>query len=400
MTMSLGLREWGPAELWAGWRGAIGLTSQLGDETALTHWFSKRFDVAALMVNSGSSALQLALDLLSLQYPGRNEVVLPALACPALTRVVLACGLQPRYADIAANLNTAVDELQRCLGPASLAVVMVHAYGHPADSTAIQALCQAHSVPLIDDAAQRIEPGTGLGMAGDFGIFSFAQSKSVVCGIDGSGGVLLVNSRQHLAALEQRWHELPVARQRHWAWLEFVLAPGAPRAAYYVSRWRQRGSPSQSGPARIAAIDAAIALPQLASLDSRRLHRLRLLQQYGWALAQFGIAAPQLTSPSSPDYLTRLMINVTPDQRENCRQALAARGIASRLPYRLPASLDAKACPQAVRSASELLELPLPAEWSADEITLVASSVAPFCATAPSISNTISGVAACNITGN
>jgi dTDP-4-amino-4,6-dideoxygalactose transaminase len=400
MALSLGLREWGPAELWAGLRGAAALTSQSADEAALTRWFSEGFGVPALIVNSGSSALQLALHLLSQQNLGRKEVVLPALACPALTRVVLACGLQPRYVDIAPNLNTPVDVLRRSLGPSSLAVIMVHAYGHPADSFAIQALCQTHGIALIDDAAQRIEPGSGLGTAGDFGIFSFAQSKSVVCGIDGSGGVLLVNSHRQLAALAQQWRQLPVAGRRHRAWLEFLLTPGAPRAAYYISRWRQRGATSHLGPARIAGIDAAIALPQLASLDSRRQRRLRLLQQYGLALSRFNVPTPQLTSASNPDYLTRLMINVVPEQRENCRQALAARGIASRLPYRLPTSLDVRACPQAARSAAELLELPLPAKWSADEITLAAGLVAPFCAATPTQSNTVSGAIACNITGN
>jgi aminotransferase len=337
---------------------------------------------------------------LSAQRPDRDEVVLPALACPALTRVVLACGLKPCYADIASNLNTPVDALQRCLGPRSLTIIMVHAYGHPADSAGIQALCQQRGVALIDDAAQRIEPGSGLGTAGDFGVFSFAQSKSVVCGIDGSGGVLLVNSRQHLATLEQRWRELPVAQKRRLAWLEFVLTPSAPHAAYYVSRWRHRGTALPRRPARIAGVDAAIALPQLASLDLRRQRRLQLLEQYRMALGSFGIEAPQLTSTTSPDYLTRLMVRIVPEQREICREALAAQGIASRLPYRLPAMLDGRTCPQATRSAAELLELPLPALWAVDDIALVARSVAPFCVSAPTHSNPFSGTLTCSITGN
>ena len=391
MTMRLGLRDWGQAELWAGLRGTSGLTSQAANEAALTRWFSQGFGVPALMVNSGSSALQLALQHLSDQTPGRNEVVLPALACPALTRVIAACGLQARYVDIAPDLNTSVEILAPSLGPSTLAVIMVHAYGHPADSVGISALCQQHGVALIDDAAQRVEPGSQLGTAGDFGIFSFAQSKSVVCGIDGSGGVLLVNSSRHLAALEQRWRALPVARKRHWPWLQFLLTPDAPLAAYYISRWRQRGVALPVGPARIAGIDAAIALAQLDSLESRRARRLDLLRQYGLALARFGIPAPQLAVASNPDYLTRLMINVLPAQREHCRQALATHGIASRLPYRLPAVVDAKRFPQAALSAAELLELPLSTRWSADYVTQAASCASEFCSETPSHSNNYSG---------
>ena len=392
--MRLGLRDWGPAELWAGSLGAIGFGARASSEAALTRWFSERFRTPALIVNSGSSALQLALQLLSEHSPSRSEVVVPALACPALTRSVLACGLTPRYADIGRNLNTPVSSLRACLGQRSLAVIMVHAYGHPADSAGIQALCKEYGVALIDDAAQRIEPGSGLGTAGDFGIFSFAQSKSVVCGIDGSGGVLLVNSRKFVAALEKQWADLPVARKRHWAWLEFLLTPGFPRAAYYVSRWRHLGSAVPTGPARIAGVDAAIALQQLASLDIRRHRRLQLLQHYQLALTGFGLEAPQMPSTASPDYLARLMVRVAPEQRENCRKALATRGIASRLPYRLPSALGCTAFPQATRSAAELLELPLPAKWSAKDVALVASIAAPFCVSAPSRHDTLSGALA------
>lgn len=398
--LELGLRDWGPAERWAGLRGALGLTSRTAHEAALTRWFTKGFGAPALILNSGSSALQMALQLLSAQNPNRNEVVLPALACPALTRVVLACGLKPCYADIAPDLNTPVAALQRCLSTRSLAVVMVHAYGHPADSQGIQALCKDHGVALIDDAAQRIEPGSGLGTAGDFGIFSFAQSKSVVCGIDGSGGVLLVNARRQLAALDALWQGLPVARQRSLAWLEFVLAQNSPRAAYYVARWRYLGGPPEKSPARIAGVDAAIALPQLASLSQRSQRRQQLLAEYRTALHDFGIEAPQLTQSTPPDYLTRLLVRVMPEQRDACRKALSTLGIASRLPYRLPAALDGLAYPQATRSAAELLELPLPALWSTNSIAMVARSVAPFCTRALTPSTFFSGALACNITGN
>ncbi len=381
-AMQLGLREWGFAEHWAGWSALVGIHSQARDEAAVGRWFDEAFGSTALVLNSGSSALHMALALLSEQQPRRNEVVLPALACPALTRVVLACGLLPRYVDIAPNLNTPVESIRAGMGPRSLAVIMVHAYGHRADSAGIFDLCQAHGVALIDDAAQRIEPGSGLGTAGDFGIFSFAQSKSVVCGIDGSGGVLLVHAQAHQATLKQAWLTLPLARQRRLAWLEFLLATRAARAAYYVSRLRRFGGQAPKTPARIGGIDAAIALPQLATLHARCQRRVQLLQHYRQALVNQGVEAPQLPATNRPDYLTRLMVRVVPEQRKQCREALAARGIASRLPYHLPASLAGSAFPLATRSASELLELPLPAVWAAADVDQAVRCVAPFCAPA------------------
>ena len=380
MGLRLGLREWGQRELWAGLGGALGLASQSSSEASLSDWFSSQFDRPALLLNSASSGLQIALELLAMQSPHRDEVVLPALACPALTKVIKAAGLQPVYVDIDKELNIPAQALQQGLGQRSLAVIMVHAYGHPANSEGIQAICQQQGVALIDDSAQRIDPDSGMGKSGDFGLFSFAQSKNVVCGIDGSGGVLLINSPRYLRALETRWRDLPQAHSRRLAWLEFALTPSAPKVGYYVGRIRSRLGGKTKVPARIGAVDAAIAIPQLATLDTRRQMRKKLLHQYHLAFRQFGIEAPQLERNTR--YLARLLVRIRPDVRERCRQALAAEGIASRLPYRLPASISETAYPQAALSAAELLELPLPACWTAQDIHLAARIVAPFCASA------------------
>ena len=108
--------------------------------------------------------------------------------------------------------------------------------------------------------------------------------------------------------------------------------------------------------------------------------RKKLLHQYHLAFQQFGIEAPQLDRNTR--YLARLLVRIRPDARERCRQALTAENIASRLPYRLPASISETAYPQAALSAAELLELPLPACWTAQDIHLAARTVAPFCASA------------------
>lgn len=399
MSMRLGLREWGAAELGAGLGAIFGPSRHAAREAALADWFGRQFGAAALPLNSGSSALQLALECLAARAPQRREVLLPALACPALTRVLQRCGLEPRYTDIGPDLNTPMQALAEAIGTRTLAVIMVHAYGHPADAPAIQALCRAQGVALLDDAAQRIDPAAGPGRFGDFAVFSFAQSKNVVSGVDGSGGLLLVHAREHLPAVEARWRQLTEAPRRRSAWLEFTLQPHLPTAAYHLGRWRQRGRAKGQGPGlhRIAGIDAALALAQLASLEPRRRRRLALLHAWRMALDAAGIEAPQLR-PGQDDYLARLMVRLPAARRQACRDALAALGIATRLPYPLPAALPPGACPQARRLAAELLELPLPGRWQAADIDAAAQSLARFGAgTEPT---TQEGAMACNITGN
>lgn len=379
MSVGLGLRDWGTAELAAGLRGALGLVRREHAERLLADWFSHAFGRPALVVNSGSTALCMALECLAAEGSDRREVVVPALACPAVTNAVRASGLRPVYADIADDLNTPVDSVRSCLTPNTLAVVMVHAYGHPADSAGLSTLCREAGIGLIDDAAQRIDPASGLGTAGDFGVFSFAQSKSVVAGIDGSGGVLLVNDPRHLNALRQRVGALPVARGRTGAWLEFLATGRAPRLAYRLAQWRRRGAGAQ-GPCatRIGALDAAIAERQLQSLALRLQRRRRLLQRYRTALVEAGLVAPQLGDDAEPGYLARLLVRLPLDRRDECRAALARAGFASRLPYRLAEGVDARTHPNAAHDATALLELPLPAHVDDRDMVRLAQILTPF----------------------
>jgi perosamine synthetase len=397
-SLGLGLRDWHAAEILAGLRGACGLVSRVAVERDVSQWFSRAYGRPALVLNSGTSALQLALECLKAERPGRSEVVLPALGCPALTRAVVACGLQPVYADIGADLNTPAASVAACLAPGTLAVVMVHAYGLAADCAGLTELCRDAGVALIDDAAQRVDPAAGLGTGGDFGIFSFAQSKSVVSGIHGSGGVLLLNEPRYRPAIVARHQRLSAARGRRLAWLEFLASPHAPKLAYYLARWRRALTTATDAPAHIGALDAAIAIQQLETLDERRAKRLSQLQWYGQALEAAGLEAPQLPGGRVAGYLARLLVRLPVDQRAVCRDAMHAQGIATRLPYILPGAVSARSHPSAHRAAAELLELPMPPQLTASDAQRVVATLAA-CRHTPS-NNITRRVPACSITGN
>lgn len=377
--LGLGLREWGLAELLAGLRGACGLINRLAAEQALAQWFGNAYQRHVVVLNAGRSALQMAFDCLKAEFPNRTQVVLPALGCPALTLAVRACGLQPVYADIGSDLNTPTASVKACLGPRTLALVVVHAYGFAADVGGLSALCRSAGVALIDDSAQRVDPLSGLGAGGDFGVFSFAQSKSVVSGIRGSGGVLLVNDERYLSAITARYRLLPTASGRRLAWLEFLVSPHAHGLAYYLARldWMLGGGATLV-PTRIGALDASIALQQLATLETRRGRRLTQLQWYSRALCAAGIQAPQLPSGRVAGYLARLLVRVPGDQRAACRRALHAAGFATRLPYALPEGAAADSYPEAGRAAAELLELPLSTRLTENDVQCIVATLAPI----------------------
>lgn len=406
MTVRLGLRDWGSREALAAARGVCGFVRRDAAESRLDEWFATRFGKPSFALDSGRSALILALGCLQRERPERDEVIVPALGCPALTDAVVACGLRPVYADIGDDLNTPVSAVEARLTPRTLALVMVHAYGLAADVAGLDALCAREGIGLVDDAAQRVDPASGLGTAGDFGVFSFAQSKSVVTGIDGSGGVLLANRPRHAHAIASRRAELPVPAGRLLAWLEFLVTPHSPRFAYQVARMRA-GRRAGRVPSRIAALDAGIALAQLTSLDERRTRRVRQLEWYRRALAAAGISAPQLAVRGDQPYLARLMVRVPGERRAACRHALASAGIDTRLPYALPNSVEAREFPGAVSAAFELLEVPLPADLSEEDTVLIASllrdaigEARPEPASRSNPTTNQTGTRACGITGN
>jgi dTDP-4-amino-4,6-dideoxygalactose transaminase len=84
-------------------------------------------------------------------------------------------------------------------GPPMAALVCVDLYGQCADYDAIEALCAAHHVPIIEDAAEALGATWGGRPAGAFGrlaVFSFNGNKIITT----SGGGMVVTDEPDLAS--------------------------------------------------------------------------------------------------------------------------------------------------------------------------------------------------------
>ena len=143
-----------------------------------------------LFVNSCTAALEAAV-LLSGVTAG-DEVILPSFTFVSCANAVVRAGGRPVFADIdPATFNLDPASVARQLTPRTRAIIVVHYGGRAADMDALVALASRHGIRLIEDAAH----GLGarwhhrpLGTIGDFGCFSFHQTKDVVCG---EGGALV-----------------------------------------------------------------------------------------------------------------------------------------------------------------------------------------------------------------
>lgn len=303
----------------------------------------------AYPVNFGHTAIGLALDLFRAERPERKNVLVPAYICPSVVETIAAAGLNPVPVPVGADLNLLPDAVRAALGPATLAVIAPHMFGCPARIAEIEADCRRAGVFLVDDAAQVVGERSGdrlLGSFGDVGIVSFAQSKAVVTGIRGSGGVLLVNNPALDDGVRRAWAALPPARGRAGAFADFVWnylwSRYTGNSGYYLGRLRGlfgAARPQPRSRARISNLEAAIALVQLRRLGRIRAAKLAAADAYHAALEDLpGVGMPQY-APGR--YLSRIMLTLPPEiDPAALRQALARCGVETRLGYLTPVRPD------------------------------------------------------------
>ena len=151
-----------------------------------------------LYLTSGRAALWLLLKALSKIKPARKEIIIPAYTCPAIASAILKTNLKPVLCDI--NLNDfgfKTEDLRLKINKGTLAVVIVHLFGFPANIEEVKECCKLNDVFLIEDAAQAFgnsplgSPESKLGLLGDAGFFSFGRGKPLSLG---HGGILVTNS--------------------------------------------------------------------------------------------------------------------------------------------------------------------------------------------------------------
>ena len=147
----------------------------------------------ALMTTSGTTALELATTLLDLK--SGDEVIVPSYTFSSTVNPVVLAGAKPVFADIQEDtLNISPDEIRKKITPKTRAIYPVHYGGVSCAMDEIMEIAQEHDLKVVEDAAQGVNAkykGRFLGTIGDFGCYSFHETKNYVCG---EGGALLINS--------------------------------------------------------------------------------------------------------------------------------------------------------------------------------------------------------------
>ncbi|MDD3924951.1 MAG: dTDP-4-amino-4,6-dideoxygalactose transaminase [Erysipelotrichaceae bacterium] len=164
-----------------------------------------RFKVPkALLTTSCSAALDMSALLCNLN--DNDEVILPSYtfstsaSCFALRNAKLV------FVDIRPDTMNIDEELiESAITNKTKAICVVHYAGVACEMDKIMAIAKKYDLKVIEDAAQGVMStykGKALGSIGDFGCFSFHDTKNYQMG---EGGALLVNNEQYFDQSENVW---------------------------------------------------------------------------------------------------------------------------------------------------------------------------------------------------
>lgn len=155
-------------------------------------WIETNFNAQkALLTTSGTAALEMAARLCDLK--AGDEVIMPSYTFPSTADAVIACGATPVFVDIHAHtMNIDETKIEDAITPATKAIFIVHYAGVSCNMEKICEIAKEHNLLLVEDAAQGVMStykGQALGTFGDFGCFSFHETKNYSMG---EGGALLI----------------------------------------------------------------------------------------------------------------------------------------------------------------------------------------------------------------
>lgn len=308
----------------------------------LQQQLEQQYQRKVLLLNSARAGIRIALHYAATQQPKRRLVLYPEYICTSVPLAIKEAGFSGKAVAVDDQLNMCPQALKAILEQQPLAVILPHMYGVAAAVTEIETLCRQHQVLLIDDAAQvaGIEAdGRLLGTFGDFGVISFAQAKTIVTGVQGSGGVLLFPS-----ALELKLGLKPTSCWRRlWPlwhfWASYQHDGFASKIDYYLQRLnhlarKKRGLNATFHYAdgfRLSASEAAVATKQFENLSQRVIQ----LQQQATAATSELADLTQLQFPQlkAGRYLTRLIVRTTIMSPTDLASAFLKLGIKTKTTY-------------------------------------------------------------------
>ena len=325
----------------------------------------------ALLTTSCTAALELATLLIDVK-PG-DEVIVPSYTFSSTINPILLVGAKPVFADIdEETFNIDTNDVRQKITPKTKAIYPVHYGGVSCDMDEIVAIAQRHNLFIVEDAAQGVNAqhkNKYLGTIGDFGCYSFHETKNYTCG---EGGALLINSDNKM--IQDR--------------AEIICEKGTDRCKFFrgeVDKYTWVDVGSSYFPSELLA---AFLCAQFEALDSIQISRHVLYDAYREALLPL-VEGGIIKLQNVPRYATSnvhlfAIVFQNGATRDRWMYYLQQAGILAIFhyvplhssPMGLRLGNHAEDCPVSQRISERLLRLPMFAGISRSEKEYVLSTLA------------------------
>lgn len=165
-------------------------------------WMEQRFNAEKIMLTtSGTTALDMAMIMCDLE-PG-DEVILPSFTFSSTATSAVLAGANLVFVDIRPDtMNIDEDKIEEAITDRTRVISVVHYAGVACDMDKIMDIARRHSLIVVEDAAQGVMStykGKALGTIGDFGCYSFHETKNYSMG---EGGAIVINNPAYIEMAE------------------------------------------------------------------------------------------------------------------------------------------------------------------------------------------------------
>ena len=167
-----------------------------------SQWLEKKTGIAkALLTTSCTHATEMAALLMDVQKG--DEVIMPSYTFVSTADAFVLRGAVPVFVDIRPEtMNLDETKIEAAITDKTVGIVPVHYAGVGCEMDTIMDIASRHRLWVVEDAAQAIMStykGKALGTFGNFGCFSFHETKNYSMG---EGGALLIRDEKDIEEAE------------------------------------------------------------------------------------------------------------------------------------------------------------------------------------------------------
>jgi len=285
-----------------------------------------------VMVNSGTSALWLAIDLLGCA-PG-DEVITSPLTFSSDVAPLVRSGIVPAFVDVEADtFQIDAGAIEAMIGPRTKAILAPNLCGNCPDWDRIRAIADAHGLLVVEDSCDVLDShlrGTRTGLRSDISVTSFARAHSMTAA--GNGGLIAVDDDDWFdqTLVRRRWgrrSETYLFGSRQGSAERFgPLADGTPYDLIFV--FDDMGYNFE--PSEIMAAYGLVQLSKLAGFNRRRQQVFRALDE-AFRKHEGRIVHPRTTEGLETTWMRYPFLLADGIDRVAMQEHFLARGIPTRM---------------------------------------------------------------------